>query len=991
MPSNVDILTSVSADMALETPQAVLQWEFDNPIPEVDRVKVNRSTFRYPEDDSEGDSLLDEAQTSQASLRTSFSDTTPEKDRVHYYSVFFDHFKQFSMTQELEQDIERLGVIRGVNLHCVFVEDEDVGTGTGAQDTFTGTLANSPIKPYSVVITSVVSSSPVTVVDDGAGNLIGDVGAGTNTIDYETGDFDVTFSGNVDATEDVLVDYCYGDESYWILARDNDNETVLYSWNTRTTLVDERINLTSILRSGERGVSLVDYIPSSSDRTFEIATSERFIQVTVDTDAETIESADIVAEWDFEGALDTGFEVVGASKDDISTSATAVTRGVRLLDKANEKAPLFTLAGALSRDMDLVGLTADIKDNLRGITFHSFSELTVIGNDKVLYGIDTTEVSPTNLDITAVFPVRYVLNAGLTAVTTSVAGGDLLIVDNSLKIFERYTFADQSGNWQMEEETHPGPNIVGLWHFEDDSGDAPADSSGNANSGTLVSSPVQEVSGKFGTNGIEFDAEADSVDFGAGGGAGALFDPDDGFMSVWYKHPYSGYLPPVGDRILFAAEVDASNSVILSALSTGELRAVMLRGGTSTTVEIASASDALGDGAFHHILVHWESGIGGTLSLYVDGVQEDTDTIAGTWTGTPTIYLGGSSSDSALGVYDDFVLADSGLTAYTRSTITTRGNRCHALSGRDYDDGHFAFRNKVRLYFPEYVLRNDFEQQRLPPDKLLSSPEEVIFREDVEDVTLGHFGGLSRLFGLFLDRNVDRRRHFMNHLTDSKVEDEFIDELGALINATEFDDIWNVDMRRRFLEVTYFVNQRAGSLDAFKRMVRFLGFDMWCPSDLTTIVIAARRFFDSVVDPLRPDTPFDTSFFDSGDSGFQLVTLLFTFFLPNFFSDIGATSVPATRELTDAGATFTQDAEPGSLVTVWDPDDTGDNGQFLVDSVTSDTVLVIDQDWPEGSNSGLSYKLSWQIPEPDPFVDQIFSRFRRFKVRWQELDYVAQP
>lgn len=63
-----------------------------------------------------------------------------------------------------------------------------IGTGLA---TYTGNLAGSPI----VAGTLTLTDGTLTVTDDGSGNLIGNIGAGTNTINYSTGAYDVTFSG----------------------------------------------------------------------------------------------------------------------------------------------------------------------------------------------------------------------------------------------------------------------------------------------------------------------------------------------------------------------------------------------------------------------------------------------------------------------------------------------------------------------------------------------------------------------------------------------------------------------------------------------------------------------------------------------------------------------------------------------------------------------------------------------------------------------------
>lgn len=88
------------------------------------------------------------------------------------------------------------------------VEGETLGTGNGGVANYTGNLSWTPIRPGTIQITD----GTQTVTDDGNGNLIGDIGAGNNTIDYITGAYDVTFAANVGAGEVITADYTYNIE-----------------------------------------------------------------------------------------------------------------------------------------------------------------------------------------------------------------------------------------------------------------------------------------------------------------------------------------------------------------------------------------------------------------------------------------------------------------------------------------------------------------------------------------------------------------------------------------------------------------------------------------------------------------------------------------------------------------------------------------------------------------------------------------------------------
>mgnify|MGYP001235044312 CR=1 FL=1 len=86
------------------------------------------------------------------------------------------------------------------------VEEEYLGASGSTN--YTGTLSNVPVRPGTVKLTD----GTLTVTDDGNGNLIGDVnGSGTNTIDYSTGAYNVTFSDTTSG--DVTTTYEFVSEA----------------------------------------------------------------------------------------------------------------------------------------------------------------------------------------------------------------------------------------------------------------------------------------------------------------------------------------------------------------------------------------------------------------------------------------------------------------------------------------------------------------------------------------------------------------------------------------------------------------------------------------------------------------------------------------------------------------------------------------------------------------------------------------------------------
>lgn len=89
------------------------------------------------------------------------------------------------------------------------IDEEQVGTGDGSETNFAGNLTYLPAKPGTVRFTSLASGVEMEVTDDGNGNLIGDIGAGTNTINYSSGAFDFDFSSAADAMAPVNAAYSY--------------------------------------------------------------------------------------------------------------------------------------------------------------------------------------------------------------------------------------------------------------------------------------------------------------------------------------------------------------------------------------------------------------------------------------------------------------------------------------------------------------------------------------------------------------------------------------------------------------------------------------------------------------------------------------------------------------------------------------------------------------------------------------------------------------
>jgi len=83
---------------------------------------------------------------------------------------------------------------------------ETLGTGTGAQVTFSGTLARPPVLKHAAVIQTVIGGTTEIVHDNGSGGWVGTRVSG-GSIDYSTGTWSITFTAAPDAGEDVTITY----------------------------------------------------------------------------------------------------------------------------------------------------------------------------------------------------------------------------------------------------------------------------------------------------------------------------------------------------------------------------------------------------------------------------------------------------------------------------------------------------------------------------------------------------------------------------------------------------------------------------------------------------------------------------------------------------------------------------------------------------------------------------------------------------------------
>ena len=126
---------------------------------------------------------------------------------IFYYDAVAGRTKG-SITKGTKLYDAKTGPNRSFHYTDEIIENEASGTGAGSAS-MTGTASYVPIRPGTFKITD----GTKVVTDDGNGALVGDIAAGTNTINYATGAWNVTFSSTVTNGTAVTSTYEYNSEA----------------------------------------------------------------------------------------------------------------------------------------------------------------------------------------------------------------------------------------------------------------------------------------------------------------------------------------------------------------------------------------------------------------------------------------------------------------------------------------------------------------------------------------------------------------------------------------------------------------------------------------------------------------------------------------------------------------------------------------------------------------------------------------------------------
>lgn len=953
---SLEFLSSIEAKTALETPQTLLTWEFEDTVSPISGVEypwsamyVRRSLYRFPESFTEGTSILTEAYSSTPT--TGISDITVGSMATYYYSIIFRYKSHSSSRIGISQDISRLGNISSVaydNFQNILSATDGVSNSTAVFTSASSTF-----------LTSGVTAGCILFIYEGAAD------DGYYLIQSVDSENQITLSAsltlavnNIDFT--IISDHY----KYIIGGYDYLYKSTLWRYDTKTQLVDFKVDLSTIIYGPEKLVSAFYVNTVLAADSICIITNLRYLRITYKSG--TILDSDIIDQWNLSSSgLLPGYSVVGA---------TYISGFVYLLDSANKSiSKLAEPTGVLDSTYDISGLEGT--DELHSIFYDAANAKLNIGTNNYFYAFDLADLNPVDSDIDMTTYARQLLSCDSDYYYDYINASPYIILINSEdSLIESYVPEIGLGYlWQQSFVSDK--YTVALFHLDETSGN-PVDSSSNAVA-AVNNNMAPNVTGRFET-GYEATSVTDNIDITA---ISAVIDTDEGSLSIWFKSDTVSQLTSGNHSIL--SLVASPNDMILIGIVAGNLELDYLAGGAHFVFSLPHPSP---DTKFHNYKLMWSQSTD-TVKAYLDGVSLGAD-IHGLnpFAGPIISALLGDTASAALGVYDEFRVTKTIFrTIHAPVYLDTLPNKMWAFSGRDYtlsydSNDPLGFHYRDHVYTPkylggEYFIRNDYERSQLnPPNKVIENGE-IVFRGPTPLPTMGDLGRYCRLLGLFLDRIADDRINHISLFSLYNISVEDIEHLCYYLGIPALDLNWNVDKQKRYLRVMSKLLRKAGVDNSYYNLARLLGFEA------VLYTLSARRRLDSVpesvVDPTVTPVPFDyMGSLDTSSEYFPLALLRFRFYKRSVKSLTGSTSIPANRLLTDLSATFSTTCKIGNMIKVYDPTTTSDNGIYYVTEIHSDTELKVDKNWPVGSLVGLTYSNLWEVPEPDPYVDYLLNRYK---------------
>ena len=157
--------------------------------------------------------------------------------------------------------------------------------------------------------------------------------------------------------------------------------------------------------------------------------------------------------------------------------------------------------------------------------------------------------------------------------------------------------------------------------FENSGGASDAvDYSGGGNNGTVTNAVWNATGGVDGKGAYTFDGSADQIDVG-----NIIGQTDQFTIMMWVRATNLGSLDTLVDKI----SGSNVNGEILLDIDASDLVRFIRRTGQDNSVNFTTGTTTFTQGSWYHIAAVYESVSSGGLRLYINGVQEGSDEIAG--------------------------------------------------------------------------------------------------------------------------------------------------------------------------------------------------------------------------------------------------------------------------------------------------------------------------------------------------------------------------
>jgi hypothetical protein len=179
-------------------------------------------------------------------------------------------------------------------------------------------------------------------------------------------------------------------------------------------------------------------------------------------------------------------------------------------------------------------------------------------------------------------------------------------------------------------------NLGALWHLDESSGTTAADTSGNANHGTINGAPAR-IAGRFGRS-LRFDGTDDNVFIAQS----SSLEPQSITTEAWVRGTSS---PGLFKHIVsFGANACLTPSYALFTGMGGGMAFAVSQSSTTSVTSPQAPQSAVWDGAWHHVAGTYD---GAFARLFVDGAEVGTGTPAS----APIAYGLSTNPNGLLGMF----------------------------------------------------------------------------------------------------------------------------------------------------------------------------------------------------------------------------------------------------------------------------------------------------------------------------------------------------